>query len=117
MFLHSYSWIIGAFVAGFTYYLLAKITFRQATVLSAMSKEYIEWIYKFSGRKINNKDLIIPLTSKIRENSQRELLQAEKWWKQYGVDQTVHFEATSDWDIIANSVEEVADGLDCPSAW
>ena len=24
MFLHSYSWIIGAFVAGFTYYLLAK---------------------------------------------------------------------------------------------
>lgn len=36
---------------------------------------------------------------------------------EYGADQTVDFEATSDWDIIANSVEEVADGLDCPSAW
>jgi len=24
MFLHSFSWIIGAFVAGFVYYLLAK---------------------------------------------------------------------------------------------
>jgi 2-haloacid dehalogenase len=36
---------------------------------------------------------------------------------EYGVDQTVDFEATSDWDIIANSVEEVADGLDCPLAW
>ena len=31
--------------------------------------------------------------------------------------QTIDFEATSDWDIIANSVEEVADGLDCPLAW
>ncbi len=70
------------------YYFLAKRTFRQATVLSAMSKEYIEWIYKFSGRKINKKDLIIPLTSKIRKNSQKELLEAEKWWRQYGVDQT-----------------------------
>ena len=36
---------------------------------------------------------------------------------EYGADQTFDFEATSDWDIIANSVEEVADGLDCPLAW
>tara|TARA_B100000886_G_C20426788_1_gene494541 strand:+ start:1857 stop:3125 length:1269 start_codon:yes stop_codon:yes gene_type:complete len=70
------------------YYVLAKITFRKATVLSAMSKEYIEWIYRFSGRKINNFDLITPLTSKIRKNSLDELLEAEKWWKQYGVEKT-----------------------------
>ncbi len=36
---------------------------------------------------------------------------------EYGVDQTVDFEATSDWDIIANSVEEVADALGCPLTW
>ena len=70
------------------YYLLAKITFRKATVLSSMSKEYIEWIYKFSGRKKSGYELITPLTSKIRENSKKEILQAEKWWKQYGVYKT-----------------------------
>lgn len=32
---------------------------------------------------------------------------------EYGVDQNVDFEATSDWDIIADSVEGVADALDC----
>ena len=33
---------------------------------------------------------------------------------EYGIDQTVDFEASSDWDIIANTVEGVADGLNCP---
>ena len=33
---------------------------------------------------------------------------------EYGIDQKVDFEATSDWDIIADSVEGVADRLDCP---
>jgi 2-haloacid dehalogenase len=33
---------------------------------------------------------------------------------EYGADQKVDFEATSDWDIIADTVEGVADQLDCP---
>lgn len=32
---------------------------------------------------------------------------------EYGVDQTKDFEATSDWDIIADSVEGVADAMEC----
>ncbi len=34
---------------------------------------------------------------------------------EYGVDQMVDFKASSDWDIIADSVEGVADELDCPA--
>ena len=33
---------------------------------------------------------------------------------EYGIDQKIDFEASSDWDIIADTVEEVADELDCP---
>ena len=33
---------------------------------------------------------------------------------EYGIDQTVDFKATSDWDIITDTVEGVADELDCP---
>ena len=33
---------------------------------------------------------------------------------EYGIDQKVDFKATSDWDIIADTVEGVADELDCP---
>lgn len=32
---------------------------------------------------------------------------------EYGVDQKKDFEATSDWDIIGDSVEEVADAMEC----
>jgi 2-haloacid dehalogenase len=32
---------------------------------------------------------------------------------EYGIDQTKDFEATSDWDIIADSVEGVADAMEC----
>ena len=57
---------------------MAKSTFRKVNYLSAMSQEYIDWIYKFSKRKSKNKDLITPLTSKLRINSDSELIQAEK---------------------------------------
>jgi 2-haloacid dehalogenase len=33
---------------------------------------------------------------------------------EYGIEQKVDFEANSDWDIIADTVEAVADELDCP---
>jgi 2-haloacid dehalogenase len=33
---------------------------------------------------------------------------------EYGIDQKVDFKAASDWDIIADTVEGVADELDCP---
>ena len=33
---------------------------------------------------------------------------------EYGVDQKADFYATSDWDIITNSVEGIADNLNCP---
>lgn len=33
---------------------------------------------------------------------------------EYGIDQKADFEATSDWDIISDTVEGVADGLGCP---
>ena len=33
---------------------------------------------------------------------------------EYGIDQKIDFKATSDWDIIADTVEGVADKLDCP---
>lgn len=32
---------------------------------------------------------------------------------EYGVDQTVDFDATSDWDVIADSVEGIADAMGC----
>jgi 2-haloacid dehalogenase len=33
---------------------------------------------------------------------------------EYGIDQKADFKAASDWDIIADTVEGVADELDCP---
>ncbi len=67
------------------YYLMAKLTFQKATAISAMSQEYINWIYKFSNRDAGESDLITPLTNKSRINTQSELMQAEEWWKKYNV--------------------------------
>ena len=36
---------------------------------------------------------------------------------EYGIDQKADFAATSDWNIIANSVEDLADQLACPAIW
>ena len=34
---------------------------------------------------------------------------------EYGIDQKADFAATSDWDFIATSLENLADQLDCPA--
>ena len=104
------------------YYFFAKLTFKRATALSAMSKEYINWIYKFSDIKEKKLELITPLTNKKRINILPELEKAEKWWKKYDVNQknirrfcfVGYFNSMYDFDILKYlALRFLKENIDC----
>ena len=70
------------------YFYITKKMLKKATAFSSMSVEYLNWIEKFSGRKLKSNDTVNPLTSKISKLSHEEYENARKWWANYSIDDT-----------------------------
>ena len=46
----------------YPYFRIAAKTFSRATILSAMSEQFLDWVCLFSKRQRSNQDLVVPLT-------------------------------------------------------
>jgi|MDSW01.1.fsa_nt_gb glycosyltransferase involved in cell wall biosynthesis len=55
-------------IAIFPYILIAKNLMRNATSVSTMSQGYLDWIYRYSWRKKNSLDKVLPLTTQVEIN-------------------------------------------------
>jgi glycosyltransferase involved in cell wall biosynthesis len=67
------------------YFYYARSALTNATAFSTMSQGYLEWMSRFSRRKLHDLDMVIPLTTPIYEPSAEEYIEAERWWNEHGV--------------------------------
>ncbi|MAJ97280.1 MAG: hypothetical protein CMI56_01525 [Parcubacteria group bacterium] len=68
------------------YFFLARSAMKRATVVTTMSKGYLDWMYRFSDRKRTNIDQVIPLTGPRREHSVTQINEGREWLRSIGVD-------------------------------
>lgn len=67
------------------YFFLAQRAMRDATALSAISDNFLQWAAKFAGRPIGEFDRVFPLTSPSGQVPKGELATAREWWDERGV--------------------------------
>lgn len=72
-------------IALYPYFYLAKKCLKGAKGLVAMSHSFLEWASAFSGRKINQFDRIVPLTTPQNSILAEEFEFADKWWDDLGI--------------------------------
>ena len=70
----------------FPYFYYSKKTLKNATAFSSMSKTFLEWISKNSGRPLSKKDIVFPLVAPHTKSKSYELVQAKKWLNSCGID-------------------------------
>ncbi len=68
------------------YYLIAKKTMRDSTVICAMSSGFLNWSLEFSNRVENDFDFVVPLTSPKKLLTDVEKDMATSWWSERGVE-------------------------------
>ena len=69
----------------FPYFYLTRQALLNATVFCSMSRGFLGWMSRISGRLLNGNDLVIPLTAPRPLISEIELSEAFNWWKQWSV--------------------------------
>ena len=67
------------------YFYIAKKTIRNSYTICSMSEDYINWTNSFSKRKINSKNIIAPLSTRIQILNKNEIENAKNWWKKFGI--------------------------------
>lgn len=67
------------------YFHLAKRAMSDATGLSAMAEGFLAWATDFAGRKRNDMDRVVPLTTPSGHISAVELDTARQWWNKKGI--------------------------------
>jgi glycosyltransferase involved in cell wall biosynthesis len=67
------------------YFYFGRRAMREATALSAMADSFLQWAVNFAGRKVNQLDLVVPLTTPTGQVSLAELEEASCWWDQQGI--------------------------------
>ena len=67
------------------YFHYARRAMREATALSAMAPDFLQWAAAFAGRAVQPQDLVVPLTVPTGQVQPEELEQAKRWWDQQGV--------------------------------
>jgi glycosyltransferase involved in cell wall biosynthesis len=70
----------------FPYFWAGKVAVKTADVRCSMSRSYMKWISRFSGRPESTSDIIAPLTVREPVVLDTELRSAREWWAQHGVD-------------------------------
>lgn len=67
------------------YYRVARHSFSEATAISSITAEFLDWAIKHSGRPQSHLDAVFPLTSRPLEIPQAESREAAEWWDEFGV--------------------------------
>jgi glycosyltransferase involved in cell wall biosynthesis len=67
------------------YFFIAKKTMRDATGLSAMAEDFLDWALNFSKRQKTALDIVVPLTAPNHMSLEGDLVSALKWWSSIGV--------------------------------
>lgn len=67
------------------YFYFAKRALSQSTGLSAMAERFLAWALDFAGRKRNDHDIVVPLTTPSGQISGVELEAARRWWDGKGI--------------------------------
>jgi glycosyltransferase involved in cell wall biosynthesis len=62
------------------YFILAKKTMMNATGISAMAEDFLNWALDFSNRPKTLFDIVIPLTAPINKTNNYDLNKAFEWW-------------------------------------
>lgn len=69
----------------FPYYIMMKSTFRNATSISSISPQFLNWALSKAKREIQDYDRVNYLASKITKHSEDEIVAAGKFWDSLGV--------------------------------
>lgn len=67
------------------YFYYARRSFRDASAVTSMAKDFLQWSAHFGGREISELDKVVPLTTSTGQVSNAELEEAGHWWDQQGV--------------------------------
>ncbi len=67
------------------YFHLARRAMRDATGLSAMASDFLDWALAVAARARTDMDGIFPLTSPLGQVSASQLEEAQHWWDEQGV--------------------------------
>jgi len=69
----------------FPYFVLMRKTFKNASSISAPTKEFLKWCLDKASREVGGKDTIAPLTSPDPKFSDTEIIEANSWLDKMGI--------------------------------
>lgn len=104
------------------YYYLGRRALSSASAFTTMSDGYLNWMSKFSGRKLGGFDRVTPLTAPQPDHSVESLRDAERWWIERGVSTSNNrrfcfvgsFMSVFDFSLIREAAERLqAEGVEC----
>lgn len=75
----SFARCLGRVVLG-PYFHLARRAMKDATGISAMAGDFLDWAVAVAQRDLSELDSVFPLTSKLDQISEAELNTARQWW-------------------------------------
>ncbi|OPY16630.1 MAG: Alpha-D-kanosaminyltransferase [Syntrophus sp. PtaB.Bin075] len=67
------------------YFYLARRAMRDATCLTAMANDFLDWALRFAQRERTGMDRVFPLTSPLGQVSATKLEEARQWWDGQGI--------------------------------
>ena len=68
------------------YFSMAKRSMQKATAFCSMSRSYLDWMARFSGRPLSAKDMVVPLSTPRLTMTEDQIRDARDWWQKRGVD-------------------------------
>ena len=97
------------------YYYQAKITINNATSISSMAPSFLQWVLDFANKKDNGNNKVFPLTSPSGQISKQEVIEAQKWWLDQGIDGKIpvvffagSFMSVFDFDPVVQAVKKLS---------
>lgn len=67
------------------YFYLARRAMKDASGISSMANDYLDWVSTIAGRKLTESDGVFPLTSPVGQVAPRQLEEARQWWGEHAV--------------------------------
>jgi glycosyltransferase involved in cell wall biosynthesis len=67
------------------YFHYGRRAMRDASALSAMASDFLQWAASFAGREVQEMDMVVPLTVPMGQVSADALAEADHWWDAQGV--------------------------------
>ena len=116
MFVEAFPRVLHPFVKiiFYPYFYMARRTINDATALSAMAPAFLKWVLNFAHKDKNKNDKVFRLTSSQGEVTKGELITAQKWLDEQGIDKTKpvvffvgSFMSVFDFDPVAIAAKEL----------